>query len=226
MWLTAPNRIGIAAWQTGDSIWRIDARGGPEGVNILVGDQRVTLAAPRKRVLPRLDEQFVRGDELHLSFPQAGEGVEFGFRLVIRPVDSQGSISTDRDRAAFELLVSIQTTLLDSHPAIELLLPASGGVRSETVQDADDPDSVCRVLMADNADCRFAVILGPQDIESSIQVDEHGVQRLTLFGEFLEKGVIRRARPWVMMDRSGGEIDTRLIRSATDVMADSPLPLN
>lgn len=219
MWLTAPNRIGIAAWQIEDSVWRIEARGGRDGVALHVGDQSIQLVAPGDQTLPRLDEQFVRGDELHLSFPQSDDR-QFGFRLVVRPVQWNG-FAADPTHACFELLVSIQTTLLDSHPTLDLVLPASEGARSERVA-----GSQCRVHHANTGDCAVAVILGPQDAGESGAMDTEQTQRVTLFGEFLEKGVIRRARPWLIVNRAGTVIDAKWISAAIDALTESPLPLN
>ncbi len=219
MWLTAPNRIGIAAWQIEDSVWRIEARGGRDGVALHVGDQSIHLVAPGDQTLPRLDEQFVRGDELHLAFPQSDDS-QFGFRLVVRPVQWNG-FAADPTRACFELLISIQTTLLDSHPTLDLVVPASEGARAESV-----PASQCRVHHAATGDSAVAVILGPQDAGESGVIDVDQAQRVTLFGEFLEKGVIRRARPWLIVNRAGTEIDAKWISAAIDALTESPLPLN
>ncbi|QEF96899.1 hypothetical protein Mal15_09290 [Stieleria maiorica] len=219
MWLTAPNRIGVAAWQIGDSIWRIDARGERDAVALAVGQERIALVASDGQALPRLDEQFVRDDQLHLSFPQTDDS-QFGFRLVVRPVPLEGCCA-DGFRIALELLVSVQTTLLDSHPTLDLVLPARSGARDE-----GHSPSGSRVYHADNGDFGAAIILGPQDVASSGAIDQPDQQRLRLFGEFLEKGVIRRARPWLIVDRSSGAVETRWIGAAIDALAESPLPLN
>ncbi|MCS7469806.1 hypothetical protein NZK35_24400 [Stieleria sp. ICT_E10.1] len=219
MWLTAPNRIGIAAWQIDDSVWRIEARGGRDGVALHVGDQSVRLVVPGDQTLPRLDEQFVRGDELHLAFPQSDDS-QFGFRLVVRPVQWSG-FAADPTHACFELLISIQTTLLDAHPTLDLVLPASVGARGEGVA-----ASQCRVHHANSGDCAVAAILGPQDAGESGSIDREPPQRVTLFGEFLEKGVIRRARPWLIVNRAGTQIDAKWISAAIDALTESPLPLN
>ncbi|WP_182868110.1 hypothetical protein [Stieleria mannarensis] len=217
--MTAPNRIGVAAWQIGDSIWRIDARGERDAVALVVGQERIALVASDDQALPPLDEQFVRNDQLHFSFPQTDRS-QFGFRLVVRPVPLEGC-GADGTHIALELLVSVQTTLLDSHPTLDLVLPARGGARDEA-----GAQSGSRVYHADNGDFGAAVILGPQDVASSVAIDQPGEQRLRLFGEFLEKGVIRRARPWLVVDRTSGSVAPRWIRAASDALAESPLPLS
>ncbi|MCA9140508.1 MAG: hypothetical protein KDB00_27240 [Planctomycetales bacterium] len=221
--MTAPNRIGIAAWQSGDSIWRVEARGGVEGVAIHVDDTPFLLRSSDDQPLPTLAEQYVRGDELHLSFPQFDDlsrgQCDFGFRLVIRPV-AFGSFVPNQNRCVFELLVSVQTTLLDAHPTLDLVSPADQVTRLD-----GDGLVTNAVHLADNKSFSAAVLLGPQDAPFTSVVEDPGALRLRLFGEFLEKGVIRRARPWVVLDRSGSGIDAEFVRTSLDTLATSPLPL-
>jgi hypothetical protein len=219
MWLTAPNRIGIAGWQVGDRLWRVDARGGAEGVQFFVGDQCFGLFASGDQPLPMLDEQFVRGDELHYAFPQVEGRDAFGFRLVIRPLQVGGTETTVA-RGLFELLISVQTSLLDSHPTIDLVLPAVADPRQQSIQ------SIASALhFASHPELESAVLLGPHDAPFTSVVSGSGELRLRLFGEFLEKGVIRRARPWVMVDRSGESIDQVWAADCWHELAASPLPL-
>lgn len=220
MWLTAPNRMGIAAWQCGDSVWRIQTRGHQRGgIELCLGSERLQLVASGDKPLPALDEQFVRSDELHWSFPQSGADCEFGFRLVVRPV-TFGEFDCGPERAAFELLLSVQTTLLDSHPTLDLIVPAgSSRVRTEVAA------ANGTVHLTKHAGIAAAVVLGPQDAPFTSQIEDSAALRLRLFGEFLEKGVIRRARPWVILDRSATEIDPAIAEIACQALAESPLPL-
>jgi hypothetical protein len=220
MWLTAPNRIGIAAWQADDSVWRIESRISDDSVRICVGNESLALISSDSTELPKLDEQFVRGDELHLSFPQTRDQCEFGFRLVIRPVKSE-SLGTDADRAVFELIVSIETTLLDSHPTVDLFIPSINGVACREVNGVGNA-----IHCANGATANWAVLLGPHDAPFTSTIDQPDGLRLRLFGEFLEKGVIRRARPRVIIDRTGRQIDADLIDEAWNALAQSPLPLS
>ncbi len=219
MWLTAPNRIGIAGWQVEDRLWRVDARGGDEGVQFFVGEQRFGLFASGDQPLPLLDEQFVRGDELHCAFPQVDGRDAFGFRLVIRPLKA-GGIETTAARGLFELLVSVQTSLLDSHPTIDLVMPCAAERREQSMQSIP-----AAVHFASHPQLESAVLLGPHDAPFTSVVSGSGELRLRLFGEFLEKGVIRRARPWVVVDRSGACIDEVWASDCWHELAASPLPL-
>ncbi|MDM4016863.1 hypothetical protein [Roseiconus lacunae] len=225
MWLTAPNRIGIASWQIEDSVWRYNISGDAVGPSVFISGSAVSLCHPNAQTLPALDEQFVRTNELHWSFSQA-EGNEFGYRLVVRPVEIPGWIATAK-RVAFEWIVSVQTSLLDSHPTIDLVLPPSGG-KSAKVMEFSDLGAMAFLTEID--DLRVAVILGGRDAPFTEVIPHDAGTRLRLFGQFLEKGVIRRARPWVLIERTptsdGQPLDEQTLRNAAEALTASPLPLN
>ena len=220
MWLVAPNRIGIAGWKSADSVWsfgNIDANRNAVGFD--VGTQPLRLEPTSDDGFPVLREQFVRGDELHLSFPQNEDSVQYGFRLAVRPVHFDG-FDSGAERAIFELLVSVQTTLLDSHPTIDLFLPGEGPGKTHPGGDVD-----ARFYHASNASYSAGILLGPHDAPFTSEIASNAGLRLRLFGEFLEKGVIRRARPWLILDRSGTPIDDDFVKSAWECLSESPLPL-
>ncbi|WP_253160277.1 hypothetical protein [Stieleria tagensis] len=218
--MTAPNRIGIAAWQSGDCVWRIKAHGGRDGIRLLFADQDLALLSSNDQPLPTLQEQFVRGQELHLSYPQQDQGCQFGFRVVIRPIELD-SITTDEQLAVFELLISVQTTLLDAHPTIDLVSEVGSGCRVDSV------DGIAGAIHStESAPNQTAVLLGPPDAPFTSEISGgDDALRLRLFGEFMEKGVIRRARPWVIIDREGRPIDTDEAITAWRALAASPVPL-
>ncbi len=219
MWLTAPNRIGDAAWQCDDSVWRFQTvGGGQDGIALLMRDTPIRLVASDGGPLPPLLEQYVRSDQLHLSFPQC-DGCQFGFRLAVRPVFLD-DLQPGPTRAIFEFQVSIETTLLDSHPTLDLVIPGSGHAESLSV---DGIEQAAHRVAGQNF--RAAALLSPQDAPFTT-VDSQGEGlRLRLFGGFLEKGVIRRARPWLLIDRSGEAFGDDAVRSAWAALASSPLPL-
>lgn len=228
MWLTAPNRIGVAGWQSGQSVWMVKARGGAEGIELLFGNSSLLVASTNELPLPVLDEQFVRGDELHLYFPQPSEGFDFGFRLVIRPVSGQ-DFETTEDRAFFELMISVQTSLLDLHPTLDLLIPSAEHSESNELT-----GKTGEIHFGRSPNESAAVILGPQDGPYASAVDEvsdgasspgHGLG-IRLFGEFLEKGVIRRARPWLVLDRSTGSLEESELGDVWRELKESPVPLD
>ncbi|MEO1617160.1 MAG: hypothetical protein AAFV88_15015 [Planctomycetota bacterium] len=217
MWLTAPNRLGFAAWVDGAMAWRLDARGGEHSIQLGGDSHSVQLTSSDENALPLLQEQFVRGDELHLAFPQV-EGVnDFGFNLVFRPIASSESESTAR---VLECLVSIQTTLLDLEPTIDIVVPEADGSRLADVEAEGVATSFSGNLFSG------AVLLGRHDAPfTSVDVSNKQTT-FRLFGEFLEKGVIRRARPWLVLEsRANQTCSEPFLQSLLKELQASPLPL-
>jgi hypothetical protein len=218
MWLTAPNRIGIAAWQVDDAVWRVEARGGRDGIRIALGAESFSVWASDDRPLPRLEEQFVRAEELHLHYPQTGR-FEFGFRLVLRPI-LEGPIKTDANQIVMEMLVSVQTDLLDSTPTLDLRLPCSAAMETRRIEAVDQA-----AIIASSTDCQSVVLLGPHDAPFTSVAEQAGTVRVRLFNDFLEKGVIRRARPWLVFRRDGNPLAGAKLDAIWKTLAGSPLPL-
>ena len=225
MWQTDESKTGIAVWNDQHGCWSLDARGGKADIRLLPGDlltdpqsggaaEWLRLAPVDQPVLPDLEEQFVRGKELHLYYPQ-GES-DFGLRLALEPIRSTP------ENLVLQVTVDVQTSLLDSHPKLDIV--ASGGeVRSLAVDDlaghgGSPPITVC------DAAATVAVLLGPHDAPFTTNQSLAQEIRLRLFGDFLEKGVIRKARPWVIIDR-GREIGDPQLRRIWRELSQSPLPL-
>ena len=195
-------------------------------------EQTISLVGSTGMALPPLQEQFVRGDQLHLWFPQCDDGFEFGAQVVIRPVEVD-SLMSGAERMAFEFLVSIQTSRLDSHPTVDLCVSVSSTPSSAPLRDAGLPkqtgslkESLGQVEWCRHGSGHAAVVLGESDAPFTSIVRQGSELRLRLFGDFLEKGVIRRARPWVLLDRADQEIPASAYRAALKGLADSPLPLD
>ena len=240
MWLTAPNQLGIAAWldrhPDGDSAWLIEARGETSGICFRLGNQSLRLVSSDDKPLARLAEQYVRGNELHLSFPQE-EGLNFGFRIAIEPLlptqlglpsSAAGSTGEDSnvgnpDWMLFEVVVSIQTSLLDSHPTLDLIAEGT----AESADEGTLPNSIHQVSFASTtADSAHGNgFLSQHDAPFTTDLTEASRLQLRLFGEFLEKGVIRRARPWLLLSRSDASPNVDLAELWQHLNR-RPVPLN
>ncbi|NND98576.1 MAG: hypothetical protein HKN47_14745 [Pirellulaceae bacterium] len=230
MWKTDPSDepiLGLATWQHGDSAWSIDARGGDTGIRLIDADlisnglasnagEYCRLAAVDDANVPRIVEQFVRGDELHLSLPQA-EGT-FGVQLTLTP------ITCDADRLVLETIISIQTTLLDTHPMLDVIADAEQTSKLNAAA-TDEMSGAPSVSIAQQRDHSTAILLGRHD--SPFTSDRTGLDRLSLrlFGDFLEKGVIRKARPWLVLSRSTTSPDASSLEALLAELNASPLPL-
>lgn len=214
MWLTAPNQLGIAGWRTGNSIWPLEVHPG-RGVTLGTRQAAVCLSASDDSGLPELRDQYVRGDELHLSFPQAEPHI-FGLKLCIRPI---AGFDGSSDRMGFETMVSIQTSFLDSHPTVDL--SAMEPCRAEKTDVGSN--EVAFTFAAGEG--RSIVLLGRHDAPFTEIIEDETQTSLRLFGQFLEKGVIRRARPWVLLGQGATIAEDEVSATAAQLSA-SPVPLD
>jgi hypothetical protein len=175
--------------------------------------------------LPPVSDSFIRGDAFHLSFAELPDH-PIGLDLVLLGVEA------DEEQLVFESVMSINTLLLDSWPQLELRIgtghpgqPRWGEVPLIVL---DETDSVrwwyaqprlagLGANVATHLACE-ARDLG--SLDPSLPADPC---RLRFFGDFLEKGVIRRISPWWvwsngMIPRSTGD------RLAAQLQS-RPLPL-
>ncbi len=221
-------KLGLAVWQTERSRWCFDLRGGTRGIALLesrdaTGEpsqdsgRLVALSPVDQEVLPRACEQFVRGDELHLTYPQ-GEGI-YELRMALRPIESTET------RLVLEATIAIQTDRLDTHPKIDLV--ASG--RAIEFHAPDEPvagnQGSAPISMASGANHCVSVLLGPHDSPFTTNLSTDSQLKLRLFGDFLEKGVIRKARPWIVVSRDADRPDLSELGDRWRELCASPLPL-
>lgn len=219
------NAMGRAEWRSAGAVWSIDARGGVHGIGADAADDpiggAVAFAPVEHDDFPVADEQFVRGDQWHVNYPQGTHS--YALRLQLTP------IVTTPARLVMEACLSIQTDLLDSNPTIDVDAPCND-IDSMNPDNAIDDTEVtgigsAPISIAKSSGHTVAVLLGPHDAPFTTNHSTDTRLRLRLFGEFLEKGVIRRARPWIVIDRSGkiptGDELTTLWRQ----LVESPLPL-
>lgn len=272
---------GSAGWQDGDQQWSLQIAGGLNGIRLAKRDPASNRSSVRADSggngsplfsigpagsdrFPDLAEAFVRGDELHLDYPQ-GDGA-YSVAVVCRVVESQVVESETTESRAGRLVtewtIAIQTSRLESHPMLDLWAggnpvrrftaaedpPAAGEVPSATAypEQAAYPEQVEKTgvggdrvprraapITAVRGDgASVAVLLAPGDFPWTLDLsDDHGL-RQRLFGDFLEKGVIRKARPWVVVEETpnpvsenwGGGEASDLIRRWQQLCR-TPLPL-
>lgn len=199
--------------------WVCRATGGTDGISL--GDPdgllHLTVQPSQGENLPVAVENYVRGDEWKVTFPQSTG--QFGLRISLRAVFASAT------RLVLEPTLSIQTSLLDTHPT--LMLSAMGGTTESSlieVESSEQKVSVHSVRLAGQAG-QIAVLLGPYD--APFTADHSSDQRveLQIFGEFLEKGVIRKARPWVILDRSETGLSKFDLQHYAKSLCETPLPL-
>lgn len=216
--------LGVASWSDDFGDVAIDARGGARGIAIAI-EQAVLLVCPvGDDDLPAAGEQFIRedkaGDQWHVNFPQGNS--QYALRLMLTPIESC------EERLILEVCVSVQTDLLDSHPKLDLQVDCNK-LESLVPQDEFGKDDVigsgsAAISTASSGGGATSVILGTHDQPFTTNHSTDMMLRLRLFGDFLEKGVIRRARPWVVIDRKDRSSDHELERIWSR-LCNSPLPL-
>ncbi len=230
MWTT--DQLGLAVWRDGSSAWYVDARGGDFGVGVIdsgddfasaweVPGRLASLSPVDQDFLPVAGEQFVRGDQWHVNFPQGDSS--YALRLALQPIETAG------DLLVLEATISIQTDLLDTHPKIDLDVLCQS-IHSFVPTDESGDDEVddagsAPISLATSARHSTSILLGPHDSPFTTNHSTDSLLRLRLFGDFLEKGVIRKARPWIVIDRSGKPPTEARLEAWWRQLCRSPLPL-
>ncbi len=168
----------------------------------------------------KIQEAYIRQNDLIVRYEQSGSDL-FTVQLNWRRLDCDIP-----DALAFEVWISVQTSLLDTHPEIE--------VRSRT------PDASWHALSLDDLSVEKSSstaigLVKKSGVTAMIMIepsDAHQAQRIVdrsddfafrLLGDFMEKGVIRRVRLRFLA------VSTELSRSKIvkqfRAFMDSPLPL-
>ncbi|MGB7347863.1 MAG: hypothetical protein WBD20_26800 [Pirellulaceae bacterium] len=216
MWTVNADKLGQAKWTSDSIALAVDARGGSHGIHVDGddGQQWFRLDAIEGKELSPVAEQYIRGDELHLWLPQGDN--EFGIKLTLCPASA-----SDCDAFVLQATVSIQTTLLDSHPKLDIIAAAKS---TRCVGESPATGSPA-VSIADRVDKSVAVVLGKHDSPFTTNHTKSNEVALRLFGDFLEKGVIRKARAWFVMSQKGESVRDKSLLTCVDQLSNSPLPL-
>ena len=173
------------------------------------------------------EEVYVRENDLIVRFGQS-EQDEYAFQLDWQMLGDFTSLVH-----GVELWVSIQTRLLDSSPELEISSEGEfAGWRvyqheqltAQAIRSGKSTTAAALVSSGTAGTTRLWLI-EPSD-QSQVRLltaADESVQRVRLFGSFLEKGVIRRARMRFMIIE--GELSTETLKSIYREFAASPLPL-
>ncbi len=230
MWTT--DQLGLAVWRDHASRWYLDARGGEFGVGVIAASDDdnafaesrrfVSLSPVDQDVLPIAGEQYVRGDQWHVNYPQSADS-SYAVRLALKPIE------TAKNLIVLEVTISIQTDLLDTHPKIDIDAFCRSIVSHVPMDPSGDDDVTgsgsAPISVAASKDYSVSVLLGPHDSPFTTNHSTDSLLRLRLFGEFLEKGVIRKARPWIVIDRSASAPTEDQLEGWWRQLCGSPLPL-
>ncbi|MDC0287842.1 hypothetical protein OAL01_00210 [Rubripirellula sp.] len=218
MWIT--NQLGVASWTDAGTEWGIDARGGQAICLGWPNEAAVRFKPVDDSTLPAADEQFVRGRCWNVNYPQADH--RHALRIAFEPIE------TTADSMLLEATISIQTDLLDSHPKIDIQSDASS-IKTLNVPGASQhpaSQSGSAAVTIAKSDTTFAAIfLGTHDSPFTTELSTPESVQLRLFGEFLEKGVIRKARPWILISRARQDPSDSELQAIWQRLAGRPLPL-
>ncbi len=209
--------------------WKLVVRPDEQGARMLVCRDGLVATSARlwlaDHSLGPCSERYLRGDALHLCFADT-TSQPVAIDLVLTAIEA------DQDHLILESVISLRTSLLDSHPAVELQLGAGHPQRPRwgerpwsPVADngatlwlrsqpapADEGPRVSASVFCDDRD-RVSI--------DSTALTEHG--SLRFFGDFLEKGVIRKVQPWWVW--STGAITPDFADQLGQRLASRPLPL-
>lgn len=151
-----------------------------------------------------LEDAYVRQRDLIALFPQVSPW-NFGYQ-----VDMRMLAESNLHALTMEIWLSIQTSLLDTHPQLELHL--TGERFNNLVENGWTSDS-----------SRIGLLVHPLD-QADCQIDrEKDSLEMRVFGRFMEKGVIRRMR-FRLIVASGPKTPSYWTDRKKE-FSDSPLPL-
>lgn len=200
------------------------------GVRLLVCREDLVSASARIGVpgyeLPPGSESYIRGDGLHISFPLS-ESNPIGLELVLMAIEA------DQQMFVVESVIGIHTSLLDSHPDLNLEVgaghpgfPIWGRVGWQHF--ADDGDWVWMRAAARNPGegpaVATSILCDHRDFSSLAPAKSEPSNAVQFFGDFLEKGVIRKVQPWWIW--SNGPLADRKASQIGRYLSVRPLPLS
>jgi hypothetical protein len=218
----------------------VDFRVSREGMD----DSAARVWLPQSNFAP-YGERFIRGDELHLSLSDRGTDFAGAVSTDTNRTDSESTdtepialelvlmaIEADEELLVLESVVSLTTSLLDSYPAVELQLGRVGAADpgwSDAAWSVCDNTALATYLTGRSSQIGFkpvvstSLLCGDRDrvsLDAGALADRGTVR---FFGDFLEKGVIRKVQPWWLW--SCEPLYPRAVARIAEQLARRPLPL-
>lgn len=176
--------------------------------------------------LPPCGECYIRGDALHISFPLS-QANPIGLELVMMAIEA------DQQMLVVESVIGLHTTLLDSHPNLQLEVgsghpgfPLWGRVGWEQIF-ADGNSIWLRAVgrsPLEGPGVSTSLLCDRRDLSSLSSVNGDHVSGVRFFGDFLEKGVIRKVQPWWVW--SNGPLAKRKADTIAHYLSTRPLALS
>jgi hypothetical protein len=192
---------------------------------------RLLTTGAAERYFAPLSEAYVRSGTLISTLPQDKDHA-FGIGI------TQMVLVADEHKLVLETVVAVQTSFLDAHPTIDLVACGVDGEVHGLVERPSDsnPVSLQRVITQAQhppAATRFIrsahvgsayLLLSPADrAAASRQADQADWTSYRLLSEFMEKGVIRKARFWTCVWAATPDLSH--LQEAYNELIQQPLPL-
>lgn len=177
----------------------------------------------------KTEEAYCREGDLIVRFDQS-ESDKFAFGLDWRVLATEQA-----QMAGVEMWASVQTDDLDSEPVLVLSSCAAEGEYWDVLSHADLTGQPAEsgaatprgpaALISRSRDSTALWLIEPSDQRHAemLSSPSEAQQRIELFGHFMEKGVIRRARMQFYV--CDGDLSRELIHELYVAFANSPLPL-
>jgi hypothetical protein len=201
-----------------------------DGVRLLSCREDLVGAAAKIAVpgyeLPPCSDCYIRGDALHISFP-ISQAHPIGLELVIMAIEA------DQQILVVESVIGLHTSLLDSHPNLQFEVgaghpgfPLWGRVGWEQIF-ADGNSIWLRASgrsLLEGPGVSTSLLCDRRDLSSLSSSDGEKATAVRFFGDFLEKGVIRKVQPWWVW--SNGQLAKRKADTIAHYLAARPLALS
>ena len=167
-----------------------------------------------------IQEAYIRQNDLIVRYEQANDDL-YTVQLNWRRLES------DIPGALYlEVWISVQTSLLDTHPVIEVRSRTPDAKwRGLTLNDLQIEKRDSTVLgQVTKSGVTSVIMLDPSDAHQARRIDDPNDEfSLKLLGDFMEKGVIRRARLRLLVVAQ--ELSRSKMIEEFREFTDSPLPL-
>lgn len=205
--------------------WRVDLdpRAPNAGLKIRVGSTQLgefLKISPKPSHSFKIQEAYVRQNDLIVRYEQSIADL-YTIQLNWRRLNCEIP-----DALALEVWISVQTSLLDTHPTIEVRSGTPDALwHSLTLDDLsmDKSDSTA-IGLVKKSGLTAMVMIEPSDARQARRiVDRSEDFAFRLLGDFMEKGVIRRARLRLLV--VSAELSRSKVVKQFRAFIDSPLPL-
>jgi len=167
-----------------------------------------------------IQEAYVRQNDLIVRYEQANQDL-YTVQLNWRRLECNIP-----DALSLEVWISVQTSLLDTHPTIEVRSRTSDaqwhGITLNDLQPETGDSTV--IGLVKKSGVTSIIMIDPSDALQARRISERSDEfSLRILGDFMEKGVIRRARLRLLAATS--ELPRSKMVREFRAFADSPLPL-